>query len=70
MHGKYYALSAASALFKWLEISKNWIFPDKSVSIRYQPLEGTMLIDSESVKNLELVENVRFLFLIFPSFAC
>ena len=59
MHGKYYALSAASALFKYLEITKNWVFAPKSLRIKYLPPEGTMLIDADSVKNLELVGNVR-----------
>jgi len=54
---KYYALSAASALFKWLE-TRGRTFQARSLKIRYLPLEGTMLIDSETAKNLELVENV------------
>ena len=58
MTGKHYALAAASALFKFLEMSRDCVFAPKSLKIKYCPLEGTMLIDSESAKNLELVENV------------
>lgn len=58
MKGKAHALSAASALFKFVEMTRNWVFAPHTLSIKYLPLEGTMLIDSESVKNLELVENV------------
>lgn len=57
LKNKYYALSAASALFKYLE-DKNRTFSARSLKIRYLPLEGTMLIDAETAKNLELVENV------------
>lgn len=52
---------AAAGLFKYLEFSKGWNFAQKSLRIRYMPLEGTMLIDSDSAKNLELVENVSLL---------
>lgn len=55
---KYYALSAASALFKFLETQRERTFQARSLKIRYCPLEGTMLIDSETAKNLELIENV------------
>ena len=30
-----------------------------SLSIRYTPVEGTMLIDPETIRNLELVGNMR-----------
>ncbi|GJN90862.1 hypothetical protein Rhopal_003876-T1 [Rhodotorula paludigena] len=55
---KWYALSASSALFKWLETAQSLVFPPKSLRIRYTPVEGTCLIDSESAKNLELVANL------------
>lgn len=71
LQNKYYALSAASALFKYLE-SRGRTFGARSLKIRYLPLEGTMLIDSETAKNLELVENVSLLLvsscLVFLSF--
>ncbi|BGP16624.1 MutS protein msh4 [Rhodosporidiobolus nylandii] len=55
---KYYALSAACALFKYLEREHGVVFPPKSLLIRYAPLEGTCLIDTESARNLELVANL------------
>ncbi|GAA5887912.1 hypothetical protein JCM6882_000800 [Rhodosporidiobolus microsporus] len=55
---KYYALSAAAALFKYLETAHGMVFPPRSVKIRYASLEGTCLIDVESAKNLELVANL------------
>ncbi|GAA6060475.1 hypothetical protein JCM10212_007106 [Sporobolomyces blumeae] len=57
VRAKYQALSAASALFKHLE-SHGTAFPPKSLAIRFAPFEGTCLIDSDSAKNLELVQNV------------
>lgn len=63
VQNKYYALSAASALFKYLE-SRGRTFGARSLKIRYLPLEGTMLIDFETAKNLESVENVSLLLLL------
>ncbi|GEM09965.1 DNA mismatch repair protein MSH4 [Rhodotorula toruloides] len=55
---KYYALSAVCALFKYLETSHSLSFAPKTLKIRYSALEGTCLIDADSVKNLELVSNM------------
>ncbi|TDL22289.1 hypothetical protein BD410DRAFT_748498 [Rickenella mellea] len=55
---KYYALSAACALFKHAELRLNTRFAANSLRIRYTPVEGTMLIDTESARNLELVGNM------------
>ena len=52
-----YALSAASALFKYLE-SERIAFPNGSLRISYHPLEGTCLIDHDTINYLELVTNV------------
>ncbi|KAL0068031.1 MutS protein msh4 [Marasmius tenuissimus] len=57
---KYYALSASSALFKYAEIRLNTRFASASLRIRYVPVDGTMMIDPESAKNLELVGNMAF----------
>ncbi|GAA6048610.1 hypothetical protein JCM3770_002054 [Rhodotorula araucariae] len=55
---KWYALSATAALFKWLDSAQSLSFAPNSLRIRYTPLEGTCLIDSESACNLELVANL------------
>ncbi|KAE9397228.1 hypothetical protein BT96DRAFT_860285 [Gymnopus androsaceus JB14] len=55
---KYYVLSACSALFKHAEIRQNTRFSAGSLRIRYSPVDGTMMIDPESAKNLELVGNM------------
>ena len=55
---RYYALSAASALFKYVEIRLNIQFASGSLRIRFIPVEGTMMIDPETARNLEVVDNM------------
>ncbi|KAL5495776.1 MSH4 [Sanghuangporus weigelae] len=55
---KYYALSAVCALFKHAETRLNTRYAAHSLRIRYTPVEGTMLIDNDTAKNLELVGNM------------
>ncbi|KAG9045604.1 MutS protein msh4 [Tulasnella sp. UAMH 9824] len=54
---KYYALSAASALFKYADSRLNVVFASQSLRIRYRGVEGTMMIDTDTAVNLELVGN-------------
>jgi len=54
---RYYALSAAGALFKHSESRLNTRFATGSLKIRYAPVEGTLMIDMETARNLELVGN-------------
>nr|XP_019046481.1 hypothetical protein I302_05231 [Kwoniella bestiolae CBS 10118]OCF25411.1 hypothetical protein I302_05231 [Kwoniella bestiolae CBS 10118] len=54
---KYYALCATSALFRFLEVRKGLIYPREGLMIRYISSEGTMFIDAETAKNLELTTN-------------
>ncbi|PPQ78808.1 hypothetical protein CVT25_010677 [Psilocybe cyanescens] len=55
---KYYALSAACALFKYAEGRLNTRFAAASLRIKYVPVEGTMMIDPDTARNLELVGNM------------
>ncbi|EPS95138.1 hypothetical protein FOMPIDRAFT_63418 [Fomitopsis schrenkii] len=55
---KYYALSAASALFKHAETRLNLRFAAASLLIRFGQADGTMMIDPETSRNLELVGNM------------
>lgn len=55
---RYYALSAASAVFKFVEIKFNTQFASASLRIRFVPVEGTVMIDPETVRNLEIVDNM------------
>ncbi|KIJ98256.1 hypothetical protein K443DRAFT_104257 [Laccaria amethystina LaAM-08-1] len=55
---KYYALSAACALFKYTESGMNVRFAAASLRIRYVPVDGTMMVDPDTARNLELVGNM------------
>jgi len=57
---RYYALSAASALFKYAEARLNTRFAAGSLRIRYVPVDGTMMIDPDTARNLELVGNMTY----------
>ncbi|WWD03136.1 hypothetical protein V865_001183 [Kwoniella europaea PYCC6329] len=54
---KYYALCAISALFKFLEVRQGLRYPNEALKIRYASSEGTMFIDTDTAKSLELVKN-------------
>ncbi|KAI0075934.1 hypothetical protein K474DRAFT_1645947 [Panus rudis PR-1116 ss-1] len=58
-NNKYYALSAASALFKHSELKLSTRFAPCSLRIRYVQLDGTMMIDPETARNLELAGNMN-----------
>jgi DNA mismatch repair protein MSH4 len=55
---RYYALSAICALLKYAEYKLNQRYAATSLRIRYMSVEGTMMIDVASARNLELVTNV------------
>ncbi|TCD71448.1 MutS protein msh4 [Steccherinum ochraceum] len=55
---KYYALSATSALLKYVELRQNTRFTANSLRIRYGQGDETMMIDPETARNLELVGNM------------
>uniref|UniRef100_A0A1B6D8P9 DNA mismatch repair proteins mutS family domain-containing protein n=1 Tax=Clastoptera arizonana TaxID=38151 RepID=A0A1B6D8P9_9HEMI len=52
---KFYALSAAAALIKYVEFEKNVFFAPKSLKIVYQSATDIMNIDVETAQRLELV---------------
>lgn len=59
MHSsRYYALSAASALLKHAELKLNTRFAAASLRIRYVQVDGTMMIDPETARNLEIAGNM------------
>lgn len=55
---RYYCLSAACALFKYVEARLNTHFAAGSLRIKYAAVDGTMLIDPDTARNLELVGNM------------
>ncbi|ODO06476.1 DNA mismatch repair protein MSH4 [Cryptococcus wingfieldii CBS 7118] len=54
---KFYALCAVSALFKYLKLEKGIEIQERSLRIRYAASEGTMFIDVDTARSLELVRN-------------
>ncbi|TYJ58645.1 hypothetical protein B9479_000481 [Cryptococcus floricola] len=54
---KFYALCALSALFKYLKLEKGIEIQERSLRIRYAASEGTMFIDVDTARSLELVRN-------------
>ncbi|XP_028294468.1 mutS protein homolog 4 isoform X2 [Gouania willdenowi] len=56
---KYYCLSAAAALLKYLEFLQNSVYAPKSLKVVFKGSEQTAMIDSASAANLELVVNNR-----------
>ncbi|KZV81113.1 hypothetical protein EXIGLDRAFT_844900 [Exidia glandulosa HHB12029] len=58
--GEFYALSATSALFKYAELKLNTVFNAHSLRFQFVSPDGTMLIDTETARNLELVANMTW----------
>ncbi|KAK0564063.1 MutS protein msh4 [Tilletia horrida] len=54
---KYYALSAACALFRYLESVGDARFRKSSLCVEYRSPEGVLFIGTETAKSLELLEN-------------
>ncbi|KAL9935413.1 hypothetical protein V8E36_005761 [Tilletia maclaganii] len=54
---KYYALSAACALFRYLEGTGDLSFRNNSLHIEYRAPEGVLFIGTETVRSFELLEN-------------
>ncbi|KAK6626433.1 hypothetical protein RUM44_008906 [Polyplax serrata] len=55
LRDKFYALSAAAALIRYVEFTQNVHLAPRSLKIEYQGSEDTMLIDLDTANRLELV---------------
>ncbi|MCJ1309975.1 MutS protein msh4 [Agyrium rufum] len=56
--GNYYATCCLAAALKHVEL--NYLtFTPNSIRIKYQPSEGSMLIDLSTIRSLELVQNLQ-----------
>ncbi|KAJ5068017.1 muts protein [Anaeramoeba ignava] len=56
---RYLCIAACSALLKYVEFTQNITIATNSLKIEFKPLEGSMLIDSSTIKNLEILSNSR-----------
>lgn len=57
VQNKYYCLSAAAALLKYIEFIENVVYAHKSIKVVFEGLTNTMLIDPSTAKSLELIVN-------------
>ncbi|KAK6438801.1 MutS protein msh4, partial [Oleoguttula sp. CCFEE 5521] len=56
--GNYYAICCLAAALKYIELGMSKTFPYRSLRIKYEPSEGSMMIDLSTMKALELVQNL------------
>nr|OQO26091.1 hypothetical protein B0A51_05821 [Rachicladosporium sp. CCFEE 5018] len=56
--GNYYAVCCLAAALKYIELGMSKTFPYRSLRIKYEPSEGSMIIDLSTMKALELVQNL------------
>ncbi|XP_059143835.1 mutS protein homolog 4-like, partial [Physella acuta] len=56
---KYYCLATTGALLKYVEFIQNIIFAPKSLKAVYRGCEHTTMIDTTTVRNLELLQNLK-----------
>ncbi|GAB7334577.1 hypothetical protein MBLNU13_g06556t1 [Cladosporium sp. NU13] len=56
--GNYYAVCCFAAVLKYVELALNKTFPARSLRIKYEPSEGSMMADLSTVRSLELVQNL------------
>ncbi|XP_035824498.1 mutS protein homolog 4 [Aplysia californica] len=56
---KYYCLATTGALLKYMEFIQNVMFAPNSLKAVFKGCENSTMIDSATVKNLELLQNLR-----------
>lgn len=57
--GNYYAVCCAAAALKYIDLGLGMVFSYHSLRIRYEPSEGSMMIDVSTVYSLELIQNLQ-----------
>ncbi|KAK5124000.1 hypothetical protein LTR85_002197 [Meristemomyces frigidus] len=57
--GNYYAVCCFAAVLKYVELGLSRTFPFRSLRIKYEPSEGSMMIDLSTIRSLELVQNLH-----------
>ncbi|KAK4546235.1 hypothetical protein LTR36_002372 [Oleoguttula mirabilis] len=57
--GNYYAVCCFAAVLKYVELGMSRTFPFRSLRIKYEPSEGSMMIDLSTIRSLELVQNLH-----------
>ncbi|KAF2715997.1 hypothetical protein K431DRAFT_326350 [Polychaeton citri CBS 116435] len=57
--GSFYAVSCFAAILKYIELDLKKTFQSHSLRIKYEPSEGSMMIDLATIRSLELVQNLH-----------
>ncbi|KAB2100972.1 MutS 4 [Alternaria gaisen] len=57
--GNYYAVCCMAAALKYIDLGMGLVFSLHSLRMRYEPSEGSMMIDVSTIYSLELVQNLR-----------
>ncbi|KAE9381271.1 DNA mismatch repair protein-like protein MutS [Stipitochalara longipes BDJ] len=57
--GNYFATCCFAAALKYIDLSMSLTFAFHSLRIKYQPSEGTMMIDLSTIQSLELIQNTQ-----------
>ncbi|KAK3197092.1 hypothetical protein GRF29_1536g554834 [Pseudopithomyces chartarum] len=58
-NGSYYAVCCIAAVLKYIEVVYRVSFPYHSLRMKYEPSEGSMMIDVSTIYSLELVQNLH-----------
>lgn len=59
LSSKYYCLATTAALLKYVEFIQNVVFAPHSLKAVFKGCEHSTMIDSSTVRNLELLQNMR-----------
>ncbi|KAF2134159.1 hypothetical protein P153DRAFT_281114 [Dothidotthia symphoricarpi CBS 119687] len=57
--GNYYAVCCIAAALKYIDLGLGMLFSFHSLRMRYEPSEGSMMIDVSTIYSLELVQNLQ-----------
>ncbi|KAH3954914.1 hypothetical protein HBH53_014490 [Parastagonospora nodorum] len=57
--GNYYAVCCIAAALKYIDLGIGMVFSYHSLRMRYEPSEGSMMIDVSTIHSLELVQNLQ-----------
>ncbi|KAF2015888.1 hypothetical protein BU24DRAFT_462109 [Aaosphaeria arxii CBS 175.79] len=57
--GNFYAVCCFAAVIKYIDLALSKTFPTHSLRVKYEPSEGTMMIDVSTIYSLELVQNLQ-----------
>ncbi|KAH8770262.1 DNA mismatch repair protein-like protein MutS [Hyaloscypha finlandica] len=57
--GNYFATCCFAAALKYIDLAMSLTFAFHSLRIKYQPSEGTMMIDLSTIQSLELIQNIQ-----------